>query len=511
MSPIHHLFILLSLVAITRFSQASPQVDADIEIKQTYTDNVQQAANNGDSSQLTEISPSISLFDSGAKTDYILNYRHLNIDYRNPAVDDRRENSGFASVNRSEFNDKVRLFANSRIINVDSDVDSFFGDISRSERVETISHAAGVEINTGQRHYYDIAADFQFLKTKTDNDAVDSEGYSGSLTIDEGSRHQIPFWRLSSDYAEEKGSSRDSETIHNGTFGINLIKELSVFIQGTYEKIRQENLDDIVNESWGIGIGINRKRTAATLAYNRTEEGPNDNFVSATLNWQPSDRTRFDLNYGRRFFGETYGGTITHRTRRLTHTLVASDSVRTFSQTFGRTGLLLCRVNNSRIIDLSTCRIATDISDFSSDLIPVTQVTFNDISEEQILSRAVVYSLTYSKSKSSWSTSAVWNRTKRLSESLDSQDYVVQKLGSIRWNWNMTTRTELLLSAIVEKIEDRDDGIDTTNYSPGVSLTRRINQDLSAIFSYTYSKRTADDPDDEFEENQISVALIARF
>lgn len=507
----YSLLLLLSVTGIPELSLAAPKIDAELRLTASYSDNVQQIADGGDDSVATEISPSVALSDSGANTDYNLRYQYFKRNESVANVNDREEHRGFASLSRYEFDRKLRLFANSRIFNINRDVGAFFGDLSREERVETINYSAGADYTSGARRLYDFTANLQYLKTDTDDSQVNTEVYRGSALLANGTRQQRSFWQVDSDYSEEDSGADTSQAIHNGLIGMNIIRRLSLFAQANYEKIQLNNQQDIINETWGAGLLIRRPRLSTSLAYNLTEQGDSGDFFSATVNWQPTSRTQIDLDYGRRFFGETYNGSVRHTTRKISQTLRYSDTVSTFSETIGRNGVLLCRADAGGALDLTSCQIATDISDFSSDLVPVTQVVFNEISEEQILNRALIYNFTYTRSKSQFSVSGAWNRSKRLSEALQSQDYLVQKTGTASWGWDFSQRTNVTLSFRISNTEDSDDDRVTTDYASSLIFSNQLNRDLRTILSYTYAKRDTDAALDEFEENQVALSLIANF
>jgi len=490
------------------FVVAAPKFDASLDVTETYTDNIFLQADK-EGSFITEVSPSVSLSDSGAKTDYSLRLRHRYIDYQETDLADRRENSGFASLNRYELDRSLRFFANSSITNIDLQQSILFGDTTRDDRVETISHSLGAAYDSQRRLHHDISYDLQYLRTRTDDSQVDTEVYDGNVRLANGTRHRIPFWEISSGFTEQQGNTKDTQVVHNAIVGINLTKEIGLFVTGNREEIRQQDRADIISEFWGVGARVRRNRLEASVAYNRTEEGENEQFISAAIDWQPTSRTQINLDYSKRFFGETYGGSISHRTRKISQSLRIADRVTSFSQNIGANDTLLCRIDQSGFIDFSSCRPASEVTDPTADLVPIGNLIFNDIDEEQRLNRSVIYSFSYNRAKSTFTISGIWNRTKLLSEALESQEYVVQRSGIFSWDWNITSKLSMRLTSRIEDLDEREGSDDSTSYAQTISLSNNATEHLTTTLSYSYLSRKFEE-DNDFNENQISLSLNAR-
>ncbi len=502
---------LLLVVGIPDESFGKARFSASFGVVSQYSDNVNQSFENTNNSVITDFTPKIGITDQGAKTEYALQASRKFTEYRDDSRKDRQQDSASLSISRYEFKKTLRLYANSGITNVDQNLDTFFDDLGGDDRLETIFHSVGASFDSKRRNYYDVKSEINYRLVETEDDLVDSDVISGSLFLGNGSRQTRSYWNIITTHTTEESDSTQDQTISDALIGFQFSQNLSVFGQANREELTADNREDILNETWGLGIRITRPNLSASLALNRTEKGDNQDFFSAGFNWEPSSRTQLDFSLGRRFFGETISGSLAHRTRRLEQSLNYADQVTSFSQTVGSIGTLFCEQDDSGAILLDSCILGTDLTaGLNPDLIPVTQVLVEDVTKGQTLNRTASYNITYRLPKTSLYANLLWNRSKSLNESLGSQDYNVQKSAQLGLTWNFSRKTQVLLQAKVEKTEDRESTVDPVDLQPSITFNTKLNQKVTLSFTYTYAERKSDVREEEFEENRIGLSINAR-
>ncbi|WP_020408740.1 TIGR03016 family PEP-CTERM system-associated outer membrane protein [Hahella ganghwensis] len=512
---------ILLVATVAPYTWATPKITPSLSVSEQYTDNAGLTAQDEEDSFIHQVAPGISIEDSGAKTDYLVDYNFKHSSYSNSNFDDRNENSLNASVNRYEFNRSLKLFANARILNVETDIGSpRFGDgDTGSERTETRTSSAGFDYSTGARQYYDLKAGALYRHTETDDDNVNVDSISANLRAINGKRFDNAFWDFGGTYTEDDNENR--KAINDGLIGVNITSTLGVFAQANREENDLESGSNFVTESWGLGLRVTRANSSLSVAYNTYEKGGQDDnrhFLTANASWNPTRRTSLSANYGERFFGETYGLELTHQTRKLKHTLKYSDSVSDFSESIVSGQLvtfLICPKGNT---DPSECKFPTqaDIASFDPSKFELVEadIPLNSISESQVLNRTLSYSSVYSTAKSKITGTILWNRSKTLDSQFSSRDYTTQLSGTVSWNWQLGSRTDLTLSSTAREVEDRETvgtTVTTRDFTQRISLQRSFSKNVNGTVSYSHSDRRGDDSSQDIRENRISTSIIANF
>ncbi len=497
---------------------ATPKIDPSLSLSEQYSDNVGLTTTDEEDSFIHEITPGISIDDSGAKTSYFADYRYRSLTYSNSNFDDRSENSLRASANRYELNHKLNIFLNANIVNVETDIGApRFGDgVSGTERTETITTSGGAIYNSGTLQYYELQTGINYRHTETDNDAVNVDSYSANYNLKDGTRFNNTFWSFGGDYSID--DNKNEKYTSDGLVGANITSSIGLFVQANREDNDLSNNTAFVTETWGAGVRINRAKSTLSLAYNTFEEGgQNDDihFISASASWDPTKFTSISANYGERFFGETYGLEAKHQTRKLRQSLRYSDSVSNFSDslTSAISGFLVCP--DTTAIDINDCFIPQAGESIPLGYVVVgAQIPINSISEAEVLNRTLSYSAVYSQGKSSFSATVLWNRSKILDENFSTTNYSTQRGITLGWNWRVSARSTFIFNSSARKVDDRETaGVtsESKDFTQRVTLQRSFSPHLTGSLSYTYSDRRAQDSSGDIRENRIAASVVANF
>ncbi|OZG73442.1 hypothetical protein BTA51_10510 [Hahella sp. CCB-MM4] len=510
---------ILLVLSVAPSAWATPKITPSISVTEQYTDNVGLTTNNEEDSFIHQVSPGISIEDSGAKTTYSADYKYKRSSYTNSAFDDRSENNLNASINRYELNRTLNMFANARIQNVETEVGQpTFGDGETGrERTETRTTSTGFNYSSGLRQYYDIDSGALYRHSENDNNHDNIDSISGNLRIQNGKRFNHAFWDFGGNYSEDDKENR--KTISDGMVGVNLTQTLGVFVQGNHEENDLASGSLFITDYWGAGVRLNRANSSLSVAYNTYEkggQGDQRHFVSVNASWNPTRRTSVSAGYSERFFGETYSLDLQHETRRFKQVLKYSDSVTDFTDADSVYGnayfdcpLSAQSINECQLVQDPSTPVAS-----GTQRVQYGNIEFIFLNEKQRLNRNLSYTGVYKSGKSTITGNVIWNRSKTLDSLFASREYTTQLSGALSWNWKFGSRTDMTLSSTVREVEDQETigtTTKTTDYTQKVSIHRTFTQDLSGTLSYAYSDRRGEDSSDDVRESRISASVVASF
>ncbi|MGA7980410.1 MAG: TIGR03016 family PEP-CTERM system-associated outer membrane protein [Chromatiaceae bacterium] len=214
----------------------------------------------------------------------------------------------------------------------------------------------------------------------------------------------------------------------------------------------------------------------------------------AGVTWTPTARTSITAGYGDRYFGAWPTLSLSHRARHTAWTARWESTVYNARQEL-----------------------------LGQQIFPVTDAFGNPIqnpvTQDQVLLQAGSPALTnavYVNNNFSATVSTNWRRTpaslnfnyyqrKYQDQPLNTDDYTVYG----RIGRNLSARTSLNLSLQWwDHSEQRTDAVDYTQKVAAVWLQRTITQNLSSRLGYSYTKRTSSDPLNEYDNNQIFLAIV---
>lgn len=498
-----------------------PNLDFSLSVEEIYSDDVFRtdqppAGESQRDSFISVLSPSFSISDQGANTDYRLNYQYRYNHYSNSGVDDRNQNELNASINRFVLNRSLRLYAIGTISNGRNQLSEQANDgLSGEELTETRSLQSGLAFQSGERKWHNTSSNLSYKKFSTSLNDEDEDIFSGQFTTANGSGSQNLFWTMQGNAS--KDSSHNQTERYEGQWGLNFWHDLAFFIQGDYENNTPNGQDEINSEFSNAGAGLRYKtaKTLLALAYNRELTEGGDDFVSVDASWDPTPRTSLSGSYSRRFFGEAYQFKFSHRAKRLSNNLSYTDSVTSFSresQTLGF-GFLVCPAG--KVTDLTGCFVPTSTNPELDDTQQLVgfQTPILSISDELSLVRSLSHYTSYSKGKSSFTWNTFWNRSKSLAQGLvNNQDYTSSIGSGLSWSYTPNTRTNLALSGGWNTNESEQNSTNEPGYDDlfvRLSLTRNLSKKLIGSISYTYDERDAEDDLNSYKENRIGLSFTA--
>lgn len=476
-------WILLPIVAapwVGLVQAADWDIEPNVRLAQTWTDNIELAAEDPQHEWITEVTPGLSVRGEGRRASLDLRYRYRNLFHaREPGRD--RANHEIAADGTTELV-RERLYFDASAVRIrdilsgdgvgpEGDV---FGGGTRSTITTwglgpRLQHEFGrtARMLTSYRreHVESSAAE----ATTTDSDLFAFALTSGPL---------FTTWGWAADYSRRE-ETRDSDNDVDdkvvlervrGEINLRAAPATQLFVAGGYEQNRFESADDdtdIDGEFWEAG-----------------------------LRWRPSRRLALEVAGGERFFGKTARASLDIQGNELSIRLAyAEDLITTAQLLTDRAGQLVLDPDGNLVI--------------GDDGQPITGVDgIPTVPDDVILQRRA-------------EMRAGWTRGySDLRMTVLAADREFQRLGiseqahraDLSWTWTRMRRTALSAGVAYTYQEFAGEiGREDDTYALRLGASRNITTDMDLVLDYEGFVRDSSVDGAEYRVNQITLALEKRF
>ncbi|MCG5515204.1 MULTISPECIES: TIGR03016 family PEP-CTERM system-associated outer membrane protein [unclassified Ectothiorhodospira] len=426
-------------------------------VSQTYTDNVNLASDAGDkeSESVSQLNTGFSLSRSGGRTDLSMGYNLQGLAYwgddgRNTVNHTFSGNSTTEVLSETFFVDASASYRDRLVDGRDGFADDTITDGNRTG-VATYRVSPYWRQQFGQFASSEVR--YSWDTTDYEDSSVEGSGSESNrvqASLNSGPQFTTIGWGLSYSWDEvefEEGTKSTFESLE-GLLRLNLTPQFSVYAAGGEERNDFEQ-----------AVGRN---------------DPDDTFWRAGLTWLPTTRTSLDAYQGERFFGDTYGLTLSHRFRHASWSVAYSETV-----------------------DTQRGRLGDEVDDTARlDQPPGTFV-----------SRQLTISASGQYSKASWTVSG--SRREREYQT-DQNDEEADTL-SVTTGYQLAPRTSAQSSLQWQGTDYDVDNRKDDLYALSLGLSRTLGPRTSASLTYRYQQRDSDLPDGDYEENRVTATLSATF
>lgn len=499
-APVAILAVLMAPAA-----QAQWRVVPSVELRETYTDNVRQEADDRARSQLiTELTPALSIANEGPRLKlHAIATSHLY------AYSDRVDGTNSA-------NSQVQADAHANLVD-----DLFFIDGGGSIGQQAIS-AFGPQVNN-------------------------NNGYSNA------NRTNVTTWRISPYLAHRFGNTFVSElrytrdSVRSGNVGLNdtsadmlslsLASGANFRTVGWSLQTSRQNVDDAVggkfhteNALAALHFQAGRDLTFDTSGgYDKYDyQGPggtsSGKSYSLGLTWTPSLRTSIKASVGHRFFGPSYLLALSHRSRGTVWSINYNDSVTTTREQLLIPALvnavdILDRLFSVSIPDPAARRLAIDAYIRANGLPPSLAHNVNYFSNRYFLQRQFQASMAFNTART---TSVVaFNASRRTALSsmqadnapsdsapLGLNDSTRQAGASVLVSYRLSPRSAASLALSDARSESLTTGINDDRKSVSLSMTSQLQRKLKGAVELRRTQgNVAVAGGSTYHENAVSASL----
>jgi len=247
---------------------------------------------------------------------------------------------------------------------------------------------------------------------------------------------------------------------------------------------------------------------------------PEGRFWSAGANWS-SNRSTFSLSAGKRFFGNTYSLSVSRRSRKSSWSFDYGEDVVSTASEFIR----LSQSDSANLLsELWSADIPNPVVRMqvvnaflkTSQLLGPDRGSINYFSHSYFLQRQLRFAIAAMSAKSTiLTTLSATRRLAQTSSEIDSKllplnrqtsNNIMQIGGSASWNWRMSARTSVNVSATYDQIRDKSERRDK-NFAFAVGLSRGLARNVSGSIDLRHMRHNSTQSGASYRENGISAAL----
>jgi len=508
------------------------QFDPSIIVDETYSDNVGLTTNNEQSSLVTQVGLSIEStykaqqaeFNFSSESIYAL-YSHdhdLDSDYQTLSSDLR-----------------VQLWPNGIVVYGGVDIANqsrngsrnALADIVSADTVQVETYSGGLEYNIDNSDFI-VNSSIGYRETNSEDNIGNQKGINSRITSTNGTGARHVFWEVEHDYQDlennnQKGKQSQSEVKIGWITGYGLNPFLRYYDEDNSGDINNSNRS-IESNSYGLGVRwLITPRLALNVSYNQPigdnldlDGDEQEAYVNASVQWQPSPRTKLTANISERFYGTSYGLDFTHRNKRLTNSISYVEDVQTFTRNnfaANLVGFYFCPSSN--ITSVADCIIKDEGSIFPDNpnepdnpgfqLFPIQDFTLvedNVFSLNKTLNWSSVLALprttiSFTANHQNRENLETFNEDERSASSLNVSRKVSGR-SSISFDLSYT-ETNLQIDTEFERIDRY------RRYE--ISYQKSLNSALSFDLSLSYLNRASDNALFNYEEGRVSAKVTKGF
>ena len=508
------------------------QFDPSIMVDETYSDNVGLTTNNEQTSLVTQVGLYIEStykaqqaeFNFSSESIYAL-YSHdhdLDSDYQTLSSDLR-----------------VQLWPNGIVVYGGVDIANqsrngsrnALADIVSADTVQVETYSGGLEYNIDNSDFI-VNSSIGYRETNSEDNIGNQKGINSRITSTNGTGARHVFWEVEHDYQDlennnQKGKQSQSEVKIGWITGYGLNPFLRYYDEDNSGDINNSNRS-IESNSYGLGVRwLITPRLAFNASYNQPigdnldlDGNEQEAYINASVQWQPSPRTKLTANISERFYGTSYGLDFTHRNKRLTNSISYVEDVQTFTRNnfaANLVGFYFCPSSN--ITSVADCIIKDEGSIFPDNpnepdnpgfqLFPIQDFTLvedNVFSLNKTLNWSSVLALprttiSFTASHQNRENLESFNEDERSASSLNVSRKVSGR-SSISFDLSYT-ETNLQIDTEFERIDRY------RRYE--ISYLKSLNSTLSFDLSLSYLNRGSDNALFNYEEGRVSAKVTKGF
>ena len=508
------------------------QFDPSIIVDETYSDNVGLTTNNEQSSLVTQVGLNIEStykaqqaeFNFSSESIYAL-YSHdhdLDSDYQTLSSDLRVQlwPNGIVAYGGISIDNQSRNGSRNAL-----------ADIVSADTVQVETYNGGLEYNIDNSDFI-VNSSIGYRETNSEDNIGNQKGINSRITSTNGTGARHVFWEVEHDYQDlennnQKGKQSQSEVKIGWITGYGLNPFLRYYDEDNSGDINNSNRS-IESNSYGLGVRwLITPRLALNVSYNQPigdnldlDGDEQEAYVNASVQWQPSPRTKLTANISERFYGTSYGLDFTHRNKRLTNSISYVEDVQTFTRNnfaANLVGFYFCPSSN--ITSVADCIIKDEGSIFPDNpnepdnpgfqLFPIQDFTLvedNVFSLNKTLNWSSVLALprttiSFTASHQNRENLESFNEDERSASSLNVSRKVSGR-SSISFDLSYT-ETNLQIDTEFERIDRY------RRYE--ISYQKSLNSALSFDLSLSYLNRASDNALSNYEEGRVSAKVTKGF
>lgn len=496
-----------------------PRITSSVD----YSDNITLASDDKTDSAVVQFIPGFSLNNSGQHGRVEADYEFQGILYETDLIDDRHHHYLDAYADYQIFPDRFTLFADIKIepSSVDIFDSALIDTVTGGDQIDDVyRYRGGFEWQQPIKNEAELTfgASLSRVEYQDEDEDLNSQGSDWLIQGESPADQQDSYWKLDyqGSYRENNDDSDNTLQSFAGQAGFAIHNQWDLLINsyGEEDVLHASNGARERSSSANAGPGIRWRpsdHTSIALSYNFALTDSSDDYWGGDISWQPTARTNLSAVYRKRFFGDTYEVSASHRHRKWITQLTYKESESSFSREIFRTETSLLRCPLESLDQLTQCQIH-DGSPLEPDerLVQVTQYVGSQNNDLYLLRRGD-WSLSRVTTRSNASIGLFWSNREYLysDNQLDEQDYGGQLSCLYQLNRKISLAFQAEYRHIIDDLELSELTADEQKYN--MSLTHVTSRYLTNSFYYQYRQRDSDSSATDYVENRIGATLSYRF
>ena len=490
----------------------APQARADwkvipaVDLRETYTDNVNQAERQFAQSQfVTELAPSLSIANNGPRLklnaaiiEHLYAYSGARPDGTNSSQLQLQANARAKLVENLLFMDASGSIGQQAISAFGPQVNNSNG-YSNANRAEVRTYRVSPYLS----HHFDSIATAELRYARDSVNAgngglANSQADTASLSIASGAAFRTLGWGLQYTRQDLDDSLARKSRVENALANLRyrIAPTFALTATGGYDKYDYE--------------GFGGKTAGKTY--------------SLGFAWTPSARTSIQASAGRHYFGKTYSLDAAHRSRRSVWTATYSDAITNSRDQFLlpatlNTAATLDRLFSANLPDPVARQQAVDAYIRATGLPPTLADSINYFSNRYFRQKQFLASAAFNLPKTTTIVSV--NSTKRTALSSQQTDSAIlgsnllslnddtkQKGATVAVNYRINSRTGVNLTLNNTRSESLSTGVTNNQQYFSLALTRQLQRKLKGAVELRHNQgNAAIQGAHTYRENAITASL----
>jgi len=507
---------ILGMPASSAFAAGDWKVEPSVKVASIYSDNIDLEAS-GKSDLVMEVSPSISVSREARRLSVNLDYRLQNLVYQDNSDLNTSNHQLSAGLNSEvlldtlfvDFNSSFSQQLTDRRASGSSDGISGSGNLS-----DVFSYSISPY---WQQHLGDIA-DFELRYTydmvSSDSSGGDSDSNGISFDIENGPATGRINWNVDYDTQQiryDDGGKSDTESA-DARVGYQLTRRLNTFVSGSYENndfsgSRGSSQPDDSTAGAGFTWTPSQDFSLTTLYNKRLDPRPDEDetFVSGDVFWAPTARTDINIGYDNSFFGETYSGNISHRTRWTRWNFSYDEGTSDFRSLVLQQNFIACPAGATTIAQCRT--LAPGEALLPGELLLGTNqgllTTINtNITNDTFISKTGRASVSIVGARNTVTFAITDTQREFVADNNTEKDLSVD----ISWLYKFAPRTDSLIT-LGQTQEEFDDGQEDEFMRYAWRVTRQVGSSSVFYVEAQISERDSVVSTRRYEENRLTVSF----
>ncbi|WP_159816923.1 TIGR03016 family PEP-CTERM system-associated outer membrane protein [Colwellia sp. 20A7] len=486
-------------------------------IEETYTDNVELTISDPTSSLVSQ-----AIF--GMDADYQSRLANFSFTGENNNLffsHDSNINDNYLTLDTQGsvylWSSGPEVFATASIDNTNrNSASNGLADLVSGDTIQSQNYSSGLRYNVNNSSF-SVQSALTYSTSRFEDNIGEYDGTSVYLNTNNNNNARLAFWQLNSSYSKREqnslGLTRNGKQYSvDAKLGLITPVNFNPFIR-FYDEDFSGNLGNQsqpTTSSWGPGFRwLISQHLQLDLSYNYvTDDEVSDDYVAASIQWDPSARTSLTAGYSQRFFGDSYNLNFQHRTKRLTNTITYDESLEVFDRNNFQQidlGAFWCPTG-STIANIANCFAQTEQPNDSgfqlTNFFYLEPVESNEFS----LNKRFAWNSKLQLARTSFTFSASGSRR----ESIESEVVDDTLSASFTINRRISGRSELtLLAKYDNNIYDKNNPAGSRQEDDYRTLSATYTKDLASSLSthFTLQRVNRDSTIEQYTYNELRAII----